>query len=130
MDNAKYAHNAICAAHSALDDCIFGIVLVHNWHYVSLKYYCILFSQKNSFEIFSFMYIVHSFTPQKDITSHLIKIDSLTFSNQIYILTGSVQFPPFLITLFLPMFLSFQKLLFCLLFSSLTHFSQKIAAAL
>ena len=30
--NAKYAHNANCAAHSALDDCIFGIVWVHNWH--------------------------------------------------------------------------------------------------
>ena len=38
MDNAKYAHNADCAALLALDCCIFGIVWVHNWHYVSLQY--------------------------------------------------------------------------------------------
>ena len=38
LDNAKYAHNADCAAYLALYCCIFGIVWVHNWHYVSLQY--------------------------------------------------------------------------------------------
>ena len=78
---------------------------------LNCKWSCgILFSQKNSFEIF-FLYVHNNelCTPQKDITSHLIKIDSLTFSNQIYILTGTVQFPPFLITLFLPMFFFFPE---------------------
>ena len=51
--NANYAHNDNYAAHLALDDCIFGIVLVHIWHWLIVNYSSI-------YRIYPVAYIVYT----------------------------------------------------------------------